>query len=566
MKYSINLNDWQIWEQNASPMYLTMTLNAGMQPLRDFFGMPLWTSVIVFEEKQGRWLFRPAELKQLGQKMIDYLMCPPYRVNFETGYENMEKQVRQKAYDIQFSLDISKLTNNDLVSMFESFCAIYYEWYKYGWFCEPIQFRGQDILTAYFEKEVKIKYPKIELTDAQQAIYTIEETTFTVEILQHLAKCAKNLAKVLKDSSLRNKINELRNDPEFASQITEFVFSLFKSNQGLAFVELKNVLDEHSNKYYWKQNNYFSTKFISPKDTLKEILSQENFNVDNPAAEYEKEIIRIRDNKATLLSKKSTILEILPSFYQNLAALLSSVGGILLDKRKRTIMIANSAFDHILDALAERTKTDISECRMLIPQELRSFVSSPKEYKGRFLERLEQFLVVQGDFPLNDELISDVIRNDIKPTLDFKNLVMNDPFIAEGSQVEKALKQLNARLNLFTDSTLLESNELQGVTTYYDPAEPSIIGIVTVIKDPKHETINKDDILVATSTTPDYMEAIRHCKAIITDWGGQTSHAAITSRELKKPCIIGTNFASQILKNGDKIRMNLDKGVIEVIR
>jgi len=50
--------------------------------------------------------------------------------------------------------------------------------------------------------------------------------------------------------------------------------------------------------------------------------------------------------------------------------------------------------------------------------------------------------------------------------------------------------------------------------------------------------------------------------AILADEGGLTCHAAIVSRELKKPCIIGTNLATKILKTGDKIKMNLETGEV----
>jgi len=75
MNRAYNLSEWRPWEQNASPMLLTLTLNAGMRDLRDYFGMPLWTSVIIYEDNQAKWLFRPKELKLLGQKMLDFLMC-----------------------------------------------------------------------------------------------------------------------------------------------------------------------------------------------------------------------------------------------------------------------------------------------------------------------------------------------------------------------------------------------------------------------------------------------------------------------------------------------------------
>lgn len=53
--------------------------------------------------------------------------------------------------------------------------------------------------------------------------------------------------------------------------------------------------------------------------------------------------------------------------------------------------------------------------------------------------------------------------------------------------------------------------------------------------------------------------------AIITDMGGMLSHAAISSRELKKPCIIGTHIATQVLKDGDMVKVDAEKGVIIIL-
>ena len=56
------------------------------------------------------------------------------------------------------------------------------------------------------------------------------------------------------------------------------------------------------------------------------------------------------------------------------------------------------------------------------------------------------------------------------------------------------------------------------------------------------------DIIISINTTPDLMPVLSKCKAIVTDEGGITCHASIISRELKKPCVIGTKFAKKILK------------------
>lgn len=566
MERIFNYDDWRMWEQNASPMFLTMTLNAGMQKLREYFGMALWTSVIIFEEDQGKWLFRPAELKLLGQKMIDFLLCPPYRVAFFTGYQTAEQAVLQKAHNIQFSMDLTALSDEELVTLFEEFCPVYYNWYKYGWFCEPVQFRGQDILTAFMEKETKAEQPQLDIAEVRQVIFAVEEDTFAVGILQHLSECAKALARVLRNARIAHAIKGIREEADFPSKAARIILSAAESGRDEALRVLMDRVKEHSAKFYWKRNNYFSTRFITEEDVLVELFASDGFDMSDPVSEFEDELTQIRENKAKLLSKKSALLEMLPPYERNLAALMSSVGGSLIDRRKRTIMTANAAFDRILSVIADRTKTEISDCRLLIPQELRYFVSSPGEYRERFGERRKQFLVFQGDFPLVDELIGDVSTEATRSELTYGVLSMRDPFVAEGSQVDRVLEQLNSRLDFLASRAGVLLDILQGVTVYYDPAEPIVTGTVTVIRNPKTETLKRGEILVAPSTTPDYMNAIRLCKAILTDWGGQTSHAAIISRELRKPCIIGTNHASQVLRNGDKVRLDLRHGMIEILK
>ena len=71
------------------------------------------------------------------------------------------------------------------------------------------------------------------------------------------------------------------------------------------------------------------------------------------------------------------------------------------------------------------------------------------------------------------------------------------------------------------------------------------------------------DILVATNTMPEYMPVIRRAAAIVTEVGGVTCHAAIVARELKKPCLIGVDGATSILKDGDKVEVDANKGIVK---
>jgi len=96
------------------------------------------------------------------------------------------------------------------------------------------------------------------------------------------------------------------------------------------------------------------------------------------------------------------------------------------------------------------------------------------------------------------------------------------------------------------------------------PASPGIgTGTVKILKSPKEiGKISKGDILVASMTSPDYVPAMKKSSAVVTDEGGQTSHAAIVSRELGVPCVGGTKAATKILKDGQIITVDGATGEI----
>ncbi len=88
-------------------------------------------------------------------------------------------------------------------------------------------------------------------------------------------------------------------------------------------------------------------------------------------------------------------------------------------------------------------------------------------------------------------------------------------------------------------------------------------GVVIIIKSPKEiNRVKKGQILVTTMTAPDFVPAMKIVSGIITDKGGQTSHAAIVSRELGVPCVVGTKIATKVLKEGDIVTLNGTTGQV----
>lgn len=93
-----------------------------------------------------------------------------------------------------------------------------------------------------------------------------------------------------------------------------------------------------------------------------------------------------------------------------------------------------------------------------------------------------------------------------------------------------------------------------------------VTGVVRiVITQEDQKKMNQGDILVSSMTTPRLMAAMHKAGAIVTDEGGLTAHAAIVSRELGIPCIVGTKVATQILKDGDKVEVDANKGIVRKI-
>lgn len=80
------------------------------------------------------------------------------------------------------------------------------------------------------------------------------------------------------------------------------------------------------------------------------------------------------------------------------------------------------------------------------------------------------------------------------------------------------------------------------------------------------ELMEEGDILVTGMTRPHLIYAIKKASAIVTDEGGIACHAAIVSRELNKPCIIGTKIATKILHDGDLVEVDADKGVVRIVK
>lgn len=104
--------------------------------------------------------------------------------------------------------------------------------------------------------------------------------------------------------------------------------------------------------------------------------------------------------------------------------------------------------------------------------------------------------------------------------------------------------------------------ELKGIVANRGVAR----GIARIVSGPEDfDKFEKGNILVAKITDPSYVLIITRAAAIVTDLGGVTSHPAIIAREFNIPCIVGTEVATQIIKNGALIQVDASSGVVKII-
>lgn len=132
-------------------------------------------------------------------------------------------------------------------------------------------------------------------------------------------------------------------------------------------------------------------------------------------------------------------------------------------------------------------------------------------------------------------------------------------YIHKGSEIIAAGKEVDEIIFQLVDIQTEAEFPLKGKVA----CKGKVSGTARIVISPEDiDKLEEGDILVANETTPDFIYGMKKAGAIITNVGGVTSHAAIVSRELGKPCIIGVKDACYILKDGQQIEVDADNGIV----
>jgi phosphohistidine swiveling domain-containing protein len=203
-------------------------------------------------------------------------------------------------------------------------------------------------------------------------------------------------------------------------------------------------------------------------------------------------------------------------------------------------------FVYIKDARDDYRRQGVFYARKLFEEIARRMEMEVEDFS--YLQESDVLEFLAGKYIITNQKISQR-KNGFVLYLDkYRNLVC-----LEGNQVSKALRDFGLR----------ERGEKLKEITGLSASKGTVTGRVTIVRGVKDlDKVKDGDILVAVATHPDYVPAMRRAAAIVTDEGGITSHAAIVSREFGIPCIVGTKRATKLLRDGDMVKVNTEKGNI----
>ncbi|MEI8062322.1 MAG: PEP-utilizing enzyme [bacterium] len=210
--------------------------------------------------------------------------------------------------------------------------------------------------------------------------------------------------------------------------------------------------------------------------------------------------------------------------------------------------------------------------------DLQTFMMCVLNYANIFIKNLQE------KHHLTNDQISSYYYDEIISLIREGKLVNNDILekrqkgflkVHKGEKVEVYLgEEAHAKIKDLLEFRLKEINETKEVkgtvASWPDKGVEKITArafVLTTAFDSEEELkkFKDGDILVATQTHPNLVPQMKNAIAIIADEGGITCHAAIVSRELRKPCIIGTKLSTKIFKTGDNLELNLKTGRVRKV-
>lgn len=402
------------------------------------------------------------------------------------------------------NMNLRKLSNEELWAIWQKHDELHTELYTWGWLPNVTDmFHGN--FTAYLKKYLLSKgLPADSLNE-----YLVTLTNPSGKSIINLER-EEFLKLTTKVRQVKDIAKTLSFTPErFISALPEVFF---------------NLLTQHWERWHHLKYNFVGPNIITIEEYAQEIQDVLKSGVDPYKLLKKEEEKRVLDNN----KKQALFLKIKPDARHK--ALFDLWGHFMLTKfyrrngQIRTIAILRK----LLLETSHRLDVPLLHVRTMLYSQIKQALLSGRLNKRAIIKQAKLCVYYAN----NKQEILLVGRK--------ADLMMKD--IPQASKIDVS--------------------ELKGQCGSLGKA----IGVVKLVFRP-HDIakMNKGDILVSIATDPDIVPAMKLAGAIVTDQGGVTAHAAIVSRELGKPCLIGTKIATKIFKDGDRVEVDATKGIIKKI-
>lgn len=108
----------------------------------------------------------------------------------------------------------------------------------------------------------------------------------------------------------------------------------------------------------------------------------------------------------------------------------------------------------------------------------------------------------------------------------------------------------------------LNDNVIKGMSL----SPGSYEGIIRIVNNPGDNELKEGEIMVTESTNPAWTPLFATAGALIMEYGGPMSHGGVIAREYGLPAVVGISAVTSILKDGDKVRVNGELGIVELLK
>ncbi len=322
--------------------------------------------------------------------------------------------------------------------------------------------------------------------------------------------------------------------PVFESFLGKEQFELYQIvlqiKSGSTFVQIKNnplILERlkvHVRKYHWIQNNYLNQN----KLTL-DYFAQRVFQHSKEMKKVKKYLKEYYSNLHKNSEKKNNFLNELNNKELKLMIYISDQHGYWQDLRKKANLVANYYLYLFLTHTGKK---------MNLP------------YEDLCLLTIEEFTSLLNGESLNwDEIKS---RKKVVAILSCD----------KGSYIYNTDQSEEMAAFVENKTKSIVSNDFRGSSACMGKH----VGRVKIVMNPNVVcNFEEDSVLVTSMTRPEFLPLMKKSGSIVTNEGGITCHAAILARELGVPCIVGTNIATRVLKDGDLVEVDANHGVIRIL-